>query len=96
MKLLLDQNIRIETLDFLRNLNLDVISTREIKLERAEDAEILVVAKKLGRIIVTFNFDFPDIRHFHIWCDEDGYECGLSEWIFDSNTINLLSIRQIF
>ena len=64
MKLLLDQNIRSETLDFLRHLKIDAISTREIKLKRADDKEIVAVAKKLGRIIVTFNFDFADIRCF--------------------------------
>lgn len=64
MKLLLDQNIRLETLEFLRDMKIDAISTREIKLERADDDEIVNVAKKLDRVILTFNFHFSDIRYF--------------------------------
>jgi len=64
MKLLLDQNIRSETLDFLRDLELDVTSTRELKIERLSDDEIMEIAKELNRIVVTFNSDFGDIRYF--------------------------------
>lgn len=62
MKLLLDQNICKEPLEFIRGLKIDAISTREIQLERADNKEILAVAKELDRIIITFNFDFSDIR----------------------------------
>ena len=62
IKLLLDQNLRVETLEFLRSLNLDVTSTRELDLKKATDDEIMEVATEKDRIVVTFNSDFGDIR----------------------------------
>lgn len=64
MRLLLDQNLRIQTKEFLRQLGYDVVDTRNLGLSRATDREIVEVAIKEGRIIVTYNSDFGDIRDF--------------------------------
>jgi predicted nuclease of predicted toxin-antitoxin system len=64
MRLLLDQNLRVQTKTFLRELGYDVIDTRDLGLMRASDREIAEVAKREDRIIVTYNSDFGDIRHF--------------------------------
>jgi len=37
IKLLLDQNLRVETVQFLRRLGLDAVSTRELGMELATD-----------------------------------------------------------
>ena len=64
LKLLLDQNVRADTLPFLRGLGLDATSTRELGMERATDDEISAWASENGHIVVTFNEDFADIRSF--------------------------------
>lgn len=66
LKLFLDQNLRVETVEFLRQLGLDVISTRELGLSRATDGEIAAVAIAQDRIFMTFNHDFVDIRDFPV------------------------------
>jgi predicted nuclease of predicted toxin-antitoxin system len=63
-KLLLDQSLRAETLEFLRGLGLDVTSTRELAMGQATDDEIAEWAARNGRIVVTFNHHFGDVRQF--------------------------------
>lgn len=62
MRLLLDQNLRVQTKEFLRQLGYDVVDTRDLGLSRATDREIAEVAVREDRIIVTYNSDFGDIR----------------------------------
>jgi predicted nuclease of predicted toxin-antitoxin system len=62
LRLFLDQNLRVETKDFLAGLGLDVISTRDLGMERAPDDGILAVARAQDRILITFNADFSDPR----------------------------------
>ncbi len=66
IKLLLDQNLRTETLHFLRSLGLDVTSTRELGMSAATDQEIAQYAISHNRIVVTFDHDFGDIRDFPV------------------------------
>lgn len=63
-RLLCDQNIRTDTVEFLRQKGFDVVSTRDMNLSKATDEEIMEVAQRQERIIVTFNGDFGDIRRF--------------------------------
>lgn len=63
-RLLCDQNIRVDTVEFLRSLNHDAISARDLNLSRASDSAILAEAIKQERIVLTFNSDFGDIRYF--------------------------------
>jgi predicted nuclease of predicted toxin-antitoxin system len=64
MRFLLDQNLRVQTKEFLRNLGHDVVDTRDLGLARATDREIAEVAARENRIIITYNSDFGDIREF--------------------------------
>ncbi len=64
MRFLLDQNLRVHTKEFLRQLGYDVVDTRDLGLSRATDREIVEAAVREGRIIVTYNSDFGDIRDF--------------------------------
>lgn len=64
IKLILDQNLRAETLPFLRGMGLDVTSTRELGMETTSDEEIGAWAADNDRIVMTFDSDFGDIRAF--------------------------------
>jgi len=62
MRLLLDQNLRVQTKAFLRQLGHDVVNTRDLGLARATDREIMDVAVNQNRIVITYNGDFGNIR----------------------------------
>ncbi|MCS7282831.1 MAG: DUF5615 family PIN-like protein [Anaerolineae bacterium] len=64
MRLLLDQNLRVQTKEFPRQLGYDVVDTRDSGLSRATDREIAEAAMREDRIIVTYNSDFGDVRDF--------------------------------
>lgn len=63
-RLLCDQNIRIDTVDYLREQGLDVVSTRDLGFEETSEDLILAHAIADNRIVLTFNADFGDIRQF--------------------------------
>jgi len=54
MKFLLDQN--------LRELGYDATDARELGLCQTPDIELLKASQATGRILVTFDLDFSDIR----------------------------------
>ncbi len=61
----LNHNLSPETTEFFRKeLDFDATDTREQKLEAASDSEIAAYAAREGRIVVTFDADFGDIRDF--------------------------------
>jgi len=64
MRIFCDQNIMIETIDYLRSLRHDVASTRETALSYASDDEVLGKAIQQDRVLLTYNADFSDIRAF--------------------------------
>jgi predicted nuclease of predicted toxin-antitoxin system len=64
MKFLLDENISPQTANFLRRLNFDVKSILEEKLSQLEDYEIVKLAKKDKRVILTFDLDFGETYYF--------------------------------
>lgn len=64
MRLFCDQNIMVETAQFLRRQGHDVVSTRDVGLSEAPDEDVLEFAIKDGRVLLTFNADFGDIRLF--------------------------------
>ena len=66
MRILCDQNIMAETVEYIRSLEHDVVSTRETGLASATDEEILRVAVNQDRILLTYNADFSDIRIFPV------------------------------
>ena len=66
MQLFCDQNIMVETVEFLRQQGHDVSSTREVGLALAPDDEVLGFAIKYARVLLTFNADFGDLRLFPV------------------------------
>jgi predicted nuclease of predicted toxin-antitoxin system len=66
MRFFCDQNITLETVDFLRGVGHDVVGTRDVGLAEAPDDEVLAFAIREERVLVTYNADFGDIRLFPI------------------------------
>lgn len=64
MLIFCDQNIAVETVEYLRLLGHDVLGTRDVGLAFASDHEVLGYAIRTGRILLTYNADFGDIRVF--------------------------------
>jgi len=64
VRFLLDQNLRTQTKEFLRQLGHDVVDTRDLGLARATDREIMDAAVLQDRIVITYDSDFGDIREF--------------------------------
>ena len=66
MRLFCDQNIMVETVEFLRRLGHDVRGTRDVGLALAPDDDVLAFAIRENRILLTYNADFGDIRLFPV------------------------------
>lgn len=64
LKFLLNANLSPETASFLRGLNFDVKCLLEENLSTIDDEEVINIAKKEGRVIITFDLDFGQIYHF--------------------------------
>ena len=62
LRLFLDQNLRVETKEFLIGLGCDVVSARDLGMSRSSDEEIAAAARRENRIVMTFNGDFSDVR----------------------------------
>jgi|SRR3972149_700351 len=62
-KLLLDANLSPQTAKFLREFGFDVKSITEEKLGTLTDEEIVKMAVKEKRMIVTFDLDFGELYH---------------------------------
>ncbi len=63
-KLLLNANLSHETASFLRGLGFDILCLLEEGLGAITDEEVVELAKKESRIIVTFDLDFGQLYHF--------------------------------
>ena len=64
IKLLCDENISPLTVGYIRSLGYDVKSVVELGLKGAADEEIVSLAKRERRIIVTFDLDFGETHYF--------------------------------
>lgn len=58
MRILADQDVYAATVQYLRALGLDVVTTAERGLSRSDDAELLRIAQAEGRVFVTRDRDF--------------------------------------
>ena len=58
------ENISPKTADFLRRFNFDVKSLIEENLSSLDDLEVIKLAKKEKRLIITFDLDFGEIFYF--------------------------------
>lgn len=63
-KFLTDENISPKTLFFLRSQGLDIKDIKEKGLSGIKDNEVLNLAKKEDRIIITCDLDFANILRF--------------------------------
>lgn len=67
LKLLLDANISPETAKYIRKKGYSVRSILEENSGNITDEDIILIAKKENRLIVTFDYDFAEIRYFKEW-----------------------------
>ena len=61
MKFLLDQDVYASTWRFLTGKGHDVVPVGQLGLSRAADEELLHLARKLGRILVTRDRDYGNL-----------------------------------
>ena len=64
MKFKLDENMPIEAADLLRNAAYDAETVDDEQLAGHIDPVIAQVCKQEGRILITLDLDFSDIRHY--------------------------------
>ncbi len=62
MRLLVDENLQIPTIELLRKLGHDVVSVYDEDLESREDELIFERARQTNRALLTYNTDFADVR----------------------------------
>jgi predicted nuclease of predicted toxin-antitoxin system len=58
MRLLTDQDVYAATVQYLRGLNHDVTTAAETDMSRAEDSDLLRLARAEGRVFVTRDRDY--------------------------------------
>lgn len=61
IKLLLDMGAAVSTADHLRRAGHDAVHSRELGLQQTPDPDVINLASREGRIIVTFDLDFSRI-----------------------------------
>jgi predicted nuclease of predicted toxin-antitoxin system len=66
MKVKLDENMPTDLAMFLRSAGHDVATALEENLSGADDPELLRRATEEGRLFITFDIDFADIRKYPI------------------------------
>ncbi|MDK2855976.1 MAG: hypothetical protein PWQ86_1189 [Bacillota bacterium] len=64
LKFLTDENIFPSTVEILRAHNLDVINIKELRLAGMGDREIMDLAKREGRILISLDLHFANIFLF--------------------------------
>ncbi len=60
MKFITDENLGIQVPQYLKDLGYDVISATEVALSKP-DSDILAIANKEGRILLTTDKDFGEL-----------------------------------
>jgi predicted nuclease of predicted toxin-antitoxin system len=63
MKFLADVNIPQSTIDYLRAANFDVLDLKRVNLT-AKDTEVIEIAQKEKRVIITLDKDFLSLTQF--------------------------------
>lgn len=64
MRFLVDQCVYQTTIRFLRELGHDLVTAKELGLQRAADAPLLAKAVELSRIFLTRDLDFANLRDY--------------------------------
>ena len=83
MRFKLDENPPVELADMFRKAGHDAVTVLDQDLAGARDADLASVCVREGRIIVTFDMDFANIRTYPPITREIGLETGLiaGEWM---------------
>jgi len=66
VKIKLDENLPHDLKSLLRSYGHDVVDVPEEQLSGAEDPPVLAAATTEGRLLMTFDTDFADIRHYPV------------------------------
>jgi predicted nuclease of predicted toxin-antitoxin system len=61
MRILTDQDVYKVTIDNLRNWGYDIITAKELNMDRATDEELLRMANEIDRLLITRDKDFGAI-----------------------------------
>lgn len=64
MKLFLDHCVSRRTVEHLRDLGHDIVTAKELGQERAFDPDVLELATKADRVMVTEDRGFGDVRKY--------------------------------
>ena len=64
MKFLADENISPKSVNFLQSLGFDAVHVSEIGLKGKPDEEIMEYALGEGRVLLTLDRDFADVRNY--------------------------------
>jgi predicted nuclease of predicted toxin-antitoxin system len=66
MKIKLDENMPVALAKLLRSSGHDAVTVPEEGLSGMDDPRLLEIAVSEGRLLITFDSDFGDIRHYPI------------------------------
>jgi len=64
VRFLLDEDLSPRSAEYLRTLGHDAVHVREVGLKGRADQEIVAFARAEGRVLVTRDRDFADIRRY--------------------------------
>lgn len=64
MRFKVDENLPIEVADLLRQVGYDAVTALEQHLGGASDSDIASLCQEEGRILITLDTDFADIRAY--------------------------------
>lgn len=64
MRFLLDEDLSPRSAEYLRSLGHDAIHVREVGLKGSPDQAVIAFAQSEGRILLTRDRDFADIRRY--------------------------------
>jgi len=64
VRFLLDEDLSPRSAEYLRTIGYDAVHVREVGLKGSSDQAVLAFARSEGRILVTRDRDFADIRRY--------------------------------
>ncbi|MEA3357809.1 MAG: DUF5615 family PIN-like protein [Thermodesulfobacteriota bacterium] len=64
MKFLADENISPVSVSYIKGLGFDAIHVREVGLKGKSDQAVMEYALKEGRVLLTMDRDFSDVRNY--------------------------------
>jgi predicted nuclease of predicted toxin-antitoxin system len=92
MNFVADAGISPRTVKFLLEQGHDVVHVRDIGMQRANDTEILELARSQDRIVLTFDLDFGDLLALGLKDKPSTIIFRLDDETADSVNTNLLTV----